>query len=350
MDRRLRWACVGVGRSAATKGGATAIAYAHAEAMKRNADAFELVAGVARHRESMDAFAAEYPCRGYTDMRELYAKERLDGVTVSTFAPDREEHVLAAIAAGVKNVLIEKPLALSMGAALRMKAAAEKAGARLFVSFQRRYGHPFEAVREAVESGRLGELVSIELAQPCPNALDFGPHFINAALFFLGGRKALNVQGAAEGFGTEPWHGMFVEKRMTASVLFEGGVRVGYTANPENRWEAPAIRVNGSEGFAEIWAEKPKGFGSVLRIVTPAGAENPVSDENFHHGDDDRFLYFERCYADLAQVIRTGAPCRVDLEHGLATQRILLGMYMSAQLGRTYSFVEGEPDPEFRFA
>ena len=199
---RLKWACIGIGKFSPQRGGVNAIAYAHAEAMKHNAGDFELVAGASLEQENLDDFSREYPSRGYLDMNELFAKERLDGCTISTWAPAREEHVMAAIRAGVRNILIEKPLSLAMGAADRMKEAADRAGARLFVNFQRRYGRPFERAKEAVRDGRLGKIVSVDLAQPCSNALDFGPHFVNAALFILGNPapKAVSSTNAVTGW------------------------------------------------------------------------------------------------------------------------------------------------------
>lgn len=331
---KLKWACIGIGKHTELRGGVNAIAYAHAEALKRNADEFELVAGASLEQENLDAFAREFPSRGYLDINELLAKERLDGCTISTWAPAREEHVTAAIKAGVKNILIEKPLALTMDAADRMKTAADAAGARLFVNFQRRYGRPFELAKEVVESGRLGAIVSVDLAQPCSNALDFGPHFVNAAQFILGNPAPKAVFAGAEGLGTVPWHGMKVEARMMAAVFLENGVRLDYTAMPENSWDAPVIRVNGTKGFCELWTNKPEEAKSVFRLVTAEGEENPALDENFHHGDEDRFLYFQRRYADIARAIRTGAPSRVDFDGGYATQKILLAMYESAEKGR----------------
>ena len=335
---RLKWACIGVGKYSPQRGGVNAIAYAHAEAMKRNADGFELVAGASLEQENLDNFSREYPSRGYLDMNELFAKETLDGCTISTWAPAREEHVMAAIRAGVKNILIEKPLSLTMDAADRMKAAADKAGARLFVNFQRRYGRPFELAKEAVQSGRLGKVISIDLAQPCSNALDFGPHFVNAALFILGNPAPKAVLAGAEGLGSVPWHGMKVESRMTASVYLADGTRLDYSAMPENSWDAPVIRVNGTKGFCELWTNKPAGAKSVFRLVTSGGEENPELDENFHHGDEDHFLYFERCYADIAKAIATGTKSRVDFVDGYATQKILLAMYESAEKGKLVEF------------
>lgn len=331
---KLKWACIGIGKHTELRGGVNAIAYAHAEALKRNADDFELVAGASLEQENLDAFAREFPSRGYLDIKELFARERLDGCTISTWAPAREEHVTAAIQAGVKNILIEKPLALTMDAADRMKAAADKAGARLFVNYQRRYGRPFELAKEAVESGRLGAVVSVDLAQPCSNVLDFGPHFINSALFILGNPAPAAVLAGADGLGKNLWHGVKTEERMTATIYLADGVRLDYTAMPENSWDAPVIRVNGTKGFCELWTNKPEGAKSVFRLVTAAGEENPELDENFHHGDEDRFLYFQRCYAALAKAIRTGEKSRVDFEDGYATQKILSAVCKSAEMGR----------------
>lgn len=331
--KRLTWACVGIGRHTDLRGGVNAIAYAHAEALRRNAGAFELVAACSRTPTNLEAFAKDYPSRVYTDLREMFAAERLDGCTISTWAPDREAHVRAALDAGVRNVLIEKPLSLDMGTADRLKLAADKAGARLFVNFQRRYGRPFELAREAIASGRIGEVVSVDLAQPCSNALDFGPHFINTALFLLGSPRARAVLAGADGLGTLPWHGTTVEARMCATVYLEGGVRLDFSACPENSWDAPVIRANGTRGFCELWTNRPAGAKGVLRIVTPKGEECPVLDENFHHGDTDRFLYFERCYRDIADAVHIGGASRVDFADGYATQRILLAMYESAEKG-----------------
>ena len=116
-------------------------------------------------------------------MLELFREKKPDGVSISTYAAAREEHVLAAIHAGVKFIMIEKPLALSLKAIAHMESEAKKYGARLFVNFQRRYGAPFRWAKETVQSGKIGKVFHIELRQPCSNSLDFGPHFITARYF-----------------------------------------------------------------------------------------------------------------------------------------------------------------------
>ncbi len=349
MGAKLRWAILGIGRFSAQRGGVNAISYAHAEALRRNADRFELVAAATRTPRNLADFQREYPCNGYTDLYELLEKEHPDGVAVCTWAPDREAHVLAALRAGVKYVLIEKPLALSPASVATMRAEAEKHGARLFVNFQRRYGKPFELARAACREGRLGRISSIEMYQPCSNLLDFGPHFINMALYFLDDRAPQAVLAATDAPESVSWHGMRVEKRLAATLLFEGGVRVSMLACPENNVELPAIRINGDAGFAELYLAKPEGAGGVYRCLTAQGLEAPTMAENFHHGDEDPYLYFERCYRDLGEAIGNEAPCRVDFAPGELTQRIQFAIYASAQTHGWVAFTGAMPEPSFRF-
>ena len=349
MNSKIRWAIIGIGKYSPRRGGANAIAYAHAEALKRNSDRFELVAGASRTQQNLDDFKREYPCNTYQDINELLQKEKPDGVTISTYAPSREEHVLAAIRAGVKYVFIEKPLALSYSAMQNMKSEAEIYGARLFVSFQRRYGQPFVWARETVMSGKIGRVFQVDLHQPFSNFLDFGPHFINSALYFLDNPEPLSVTAIADEESSIPWHGMFVEKRMDATVYFKNDLRFNISASSENTMDVPLIRINGDKGFVELYMDKKEGMNSVFCRMSADGFENPVSNENFHHGDTDKYLYFERCYADIADAVEYGFAIRIDLVHGMLTQDILLAIYAAAQNGKRVAFDNSRIEPVFKF-
>lgn len=346
--KKITWAIIGIGMFSPRRGRASAIAYAHAEGLKRNSDVFELVAGASLEQQNLDDFAGEYPCRTYLDMNELLEKEKPQGVTISTYAPAREEHVLAAINAGVKYILIEKPLALSNAAIANMKAAADKAGARLFVNFQRRYGLPFEKAREACLSGKIGRITEVDLHQPFSNLLDFGPHFINSALYFLDNPAPVSVTAVADEEGQIPWHGMFVEKCMDATVYFENDLRFNISVNPANTVETPLIRVNGTRGFIDLYMDNTN-RNSVYCCMSEDGFENPAMDEHFHHGDTDYYLFFERCYRDIANAVTTGAASRVDFEHGALTQHILLAVYSAAQSGKRVE-IPCSCEPEFKFS
>ena len=344
---KYRWAILGIGAFSPKRGGANAIAYAHAEAIKRNSDTFELVAGAARTQQNLDDFSREYPCRTYQDLYELLKKEKPDGVTVSTYASDRKNHVLAAIHEGVRFILIEKPLSLSMREAEEIKCEAEKYGARLFVTFQRRYGMPFEWVRTLCLSGKLGRISLLEMRQPCSNLLDFGPHFINSALYFTDDPEPLSVMAVQENADSIPWHGILTEKYMESVIEFKNGMRIVFSGSPDLSIDIPSIRICGDKGAAELYMDKLPGMNSIFRCLTENGWENPESTENFHHGDQDKYLYFERCFRDLGECIKHDLPCRIDLKHGYLTQRILLGIYASAQQNRKIIFNKNEIDPVF---
>ena len=136
---------------------------------------------------------------------------------------------------------------------------------------------------------------------------------------------------------------------MEASLQFSDQLHITFSASTDNPLDRPLIRINGEDGFIELYMSKNRGMNSVYRCCNAAGIENPATSENFHHGDEDRFLYFEYCYRDIANAVQTGEPTLVDAEYGIRTQRILLALYASAQTHQRIVFGENEIDPEFRF-
>jgi predicted dehydrogenase len=95
--------------------------------------------------------------REYADYRALLEAGGLDAVVVSTPPASHESIGLAALDAGL-HVLCEKPLANSPAAARRMVERASQAGRVLATGFNHRYFPAIARVREAVESGEIGEL------------------------------------------------------------------------------------------------------------------------------------------------------------------------------------------------
>ena len=86
---------------------------------------------------------------------------QLEVVVVSTPSSLHAEQVCAALAAG-KHVIVEKPMALTTGEAYKMIAAAESARKILTVYHNRRLDGDFMMVKSIVESGALGDVLSIE--------------------------------------------------------------------------------------------------------------------------------------------------------------------------------------------
>ena len=92
-----------------------------------------------------------------TDNRALIARPEVNAVIVSTSEGEHVAPVLAALELG-KPVLVEKPLALNLGDADRIIAAAEKAKADLRVGYSRRYKERYLIAKEQIAQGRVGRI------------------------------------------------------------------------------------------------------------------------------------------------------------------------------------------------
>ena len=95
------------------------------------------------------------------DYQTLLRNPELDAVVLATPHSQHGEQIRAAAAAG-KHVFVEKPLALTLADAQGAVAAAEAAGTRLCVGFNRRFLPAYRALRAAVDGGRLGRLLHVE--------------------------------------------------------------------------------------------------------------------------------------------------------------------------------------------
>ncbi len=93
----------------------------------------------------------------YTDYRELLADRNVDAVVIVSPNFLHREMALAALKAG-KDVLVEKPLALTYDAAREVAAEASRLGRVLAVGMQRRYFPADARIRQLVEEGRIGAI------------------------------------------------------------------------------------------------------------------------------------------------------------------------------------------------
>jgi predicted dehydrogenase len=110
---------------------------------------------VARERKIPHAFPS---------VEAMLAGVELDVVSVASPPFDHHRSVLAALAAG-KNVLCEKPFALTVAQAEEMAALAARAGTATALAFEFRYLPTVRALAELVENGHLGALREIEVAR-----------------------------------------------------------------------------------------------------------------------------------------------------------------------------------------
>lgn len=144
-----------------------------------------------------DAVRAKYAPKAkiYASGRELIFSDSVDAIVVTSWGPTHEEHVLSAIAAG-KPVFCEKPLATTQAACMRIIDAEVAFGRRLVqVGFMRRFDRGYQAMREVIASGRIGNPLMFHSAHRNPSVpasytsdmalVDTAVHDIDVARFLL---------------------------------------------------------------------------------------------------------------------------------------------------------------------
>lgn len=110
--------------------------------------------------ERAEAFGRRYGVPCFTDMHAMVqAQDRqIDVLSILTESGYHARHCIALAPYG-KNIVVEKPMALTLEDADAMIHACDAAGIKLFVVKQNRYNRPVQAARGALAAGRFGRLV-----------------------------------------------------------------------------------------------------------------------------------------------------------------------------------------------
>ena len=128
----------------------------HAANMRRLVPQARLIAiaDVSRQRGRQVADELEIE-HAYTSLEEMLRRKDIDAVVIATPDKFHGSSIRTAAAAG-KDILCEKPLALSLEDANAALQAVAKAGVRMQVGFMRRYDPAYFAAMKRIESGEIG--------------------------------------------------------------------------------------------------------------------------------------------------------------------------------------------------
>lgn len=119
------------------------------------------LAGIYDIKENRREAAAAAGIKVYESNEAIFADDTLDIIVVATPNDVHEALVVNGLLSG-KNVICEKPVALSVAEFDRMVAAAEKSGKRLSVHQNRRWDVDFLGVKSVIASQEIGEVIRIE--------------------------------------------------------------------------------------------------------------------------------------------------------------------------------------------
>ncbi|MFP4377062.1 MAG: Gfo/Idh/MocA family protein [Spirochaetales bacterium] len=325
--QKLRVAMIGCGGYAG----------AHARRLSAREDV-EIVALASRTEASIARLVerrlAEYkPApRRYTSLDELYAKEELDAVVLSTPHHLHFEQAMQALDAGC-HVLIEKPMVTSFADAKALAARVEElhdAGDDRVVSvcYNPGFSKPMRLVREAVSAGTLGdlELVTGYIAQnwktltagswrqkPSESGggqlMDSGAHLLHSVLSSVG-------SAPSEVFAFSASLDAPVDINSTVTIRFGNGVMATITIGGNCTVDGGATSFVFSGGRIDVDAWR----GEWIRTYRAEG-EPEVLEGLGEPSPDDNFV----------DAILGKAALDVDARDGLRLAALMDAIYRSAE-------------------
>ena len=154
-SKPLKLACIGCGARAQT----------YTELASRLPDRFEIVAGADPVRERVDKIRklSHNPSfEGFASAQEFLARGKIaDVLIIATQDSYHYESCRPALELGY-DILLEKPIATQVDQVLEIERLALNLGRRVMVCFVLRFAAFYRKVKEIIDSGTLGELVSIQ--------------------------------------------------------------------------------------------------------------------------------------------------------------------------------------------
>jgi 1,5-anhydro-D-fructose reductase (1,5-anhydro-D-mannitol-forming) len=149
----LGWGIIGIGRAADTLVAPGITADPNSR----------LVHVVSRDAGRGKAFGDKHGAvRSGTDFDAMLADPEVDVVAVTSPNAHHPAQVIAAAAAG-KHILSDKPLAPDAAEAERVIAACSAAGVRIGMNFQTRHHSCFQVAKQVIDSGEIGDIISIQV-------------------------------------------------------------------------------------------------------------------------------------------------------------------------------------------
>jgi predicted dehydrogenase len=133
------------------------VAHLHAKAIGQIPNA-QLTGVWSRTKETADEFAARFNTKAYSSVPEMVSDNSSDLVIVCTPHPFHREPAVNAALSG-SNVLVEKPLASTLEDCNEIINACQIKNVKLGVISQRRWYAPVKRLKEAVDSGKIGQPV-----------------------------------------------------------------------------------------------------------------------------------------------------------------------------------------------
>ena len=295
----------------------------------------ELVACCARTDPRRAAFAEEFGIPWYGEVTKMIRAEKPDLVHLVTPPSTRVELMTLVDALGVPACIVEKPIAYEARDWKALVALEARTKTKFGVGAQFRYHPDLTRCREALRSGRLGEVRFLE-ASAVGTICDQGVHVVDWAMSLIDDSPPVRVFGAASG-AKNLAHAKHPSPDTTvAQLLFRNGVygmwNLGSSA-PRVLDDPAYYKHCRVAAYAERGHVLYEEFGR-WEIVSPEGVERGHAD-NCRYGPEQGWIAGNhRAQANLTEAMYDwledeGKAVSTNLKRSLQQWNAVLGLYAS---------------------
>jgi UDP-N-acetyl-2-amino-2-deoxyglucuronate dehydrogenase len=284
----------------------------------------------------VDTYAKEINLQvhGYTDFEEMLAKEELDGVIVSTPSGLHHQQAVAAARCGV-NVLVDKPLDITMAAIDQIEQAVKKAGVLCGVNYGMRHKPVHWNIKQAIDRGDFGKLLLVDVRMKWyrdqayydkgawrgtwamdggGSLMNQGAHAMDLLAWFAG--RPVKVRGDFSALN----HKIETEDWASGIVEFENGVRstISTTTNVFPKTDRTYVEVHGTKGSCFV-------------------VNDQIVDTNLESLQANRLqpAPYPDAVIDFVHAVKDKRTPLCDITQGRWSVQLILSVYESARQGKT---------------
>ena len=302
---------------------------------------------VTRSADRRSLLAADHPTVAHFDTIEELHDVGVEALAISTPADTHSELTDRALNAGL-HVVCDKPFALDAASAARSVQLAADVGRLLSPYQNRRWDSDFLTVRDVVESGRLGTVITFEsrferfAPERGPGAagggalLDFGSHLVDQALVLFGPVSAVYAEWRVRETGRDD--------DALVALTHERGTRSHLWGSWSQGAPLPRFRVQGTSGAYLVDGPMDGQEAALIAGDTPStlGAGWGVEPESrwgaIRRGGDVEIVptlpgAWHRFYEQFAAAVQGHGPVPVPATDAVETARALDAARRSAQTG-----------------
>ncbi len=285
------------------------------------------------------ALANQYGVKTYTDYASML--KDVDVVDICTPTHLHCDMVLEAAAAG-KQIICEKPLALSIEEGQKMISACKNAGVNLFVAHVVRYFPEYALAKQIVDSGQIGKVGVIRLSRGSYRPkkavgnwfldesksggilMDLMVHDLDYARWIAGDVESVFAQKISRGFKDAPVDfGLVILKHRNSALSHISGA----WAYPPPTFRT-GFEISGEGGMLGFDSDDTSPIRYLIQKADSGSPDvglpsSPVS-ESPYTSEINEF------YAALTE----GRSARVSAEDGLAAVQIVLAAMESVKTGK----------------